>query len=115
MISNLLFRLARRCGEIIGEFDEYDLYKMVAANKGKERPLFDLLCKSGPKNYKLNTCGNGFDQMLDPKSWQKKKGDSYTKTPVRRNSDGTYSDYHHDDEDYDEEDYYSDYDDHQEL
>lgn len=55
---------------------------MVAENKGKEEKLFNLLCKAGQKYYKRNTCGNGFDELLEPKSWGQRTGESYTTTPV---------------------------------
>ncbi|KAF6025209.1 hypothetical protein EB796_016272 [Bugula neritina] len=61
----------------MGEFDEYDIYEMVAASKGKEKPLFDLLCVD-ESHKKLNSCGGGLSAMLEPGSWKDGKGTSYT-------------------------------------
>lgn len=93
-------RLSQRCGELMGEFDDYDVYKMVAKNKGKEGKLFDLFCTT-ESNRKLNSCGGGFAALLDPSKMMDGKGKSYT---VKKEAKK-------DDEDEDEEDE----DDHDEL
>ena len=92
LIFILFYRLEARCWELLGEFDEHDIYKMVAKNGADERQLFKLFCKAGNEHYKRNTCGNGFDRLLDPSSWNEKKDDSFTSEPVDNNEDDSESD-----------------------
>lgn len=84
---DIFCRLAHRCGEIVGEFDEYDIYKSVAANKGKERPLFKLICLNESVR-KLNSCGGGMEKALDPETWKSGKGSGYTVEDVDEDEDG---------------------------
>lgn len=96
-------RLSARCQELLGEFDEHNVYEMIVKAKGKEKKVFNLLCTGGAKHYKLNSCGNGFDKLLDPESWKESVGNSMTTKPVRQMPDGTYEEIGGDDDEDDDD------------
>ena len=61
----------------MGEFDDYDIYKMIVNSKGNDNKLFELICKNGSKG-KLDSCGGGVDALLEPGNWRDGEGKSYT-------------------------------------
>ena len=90
----------------MGEFDEYDIYDMVAKSKGKGNKLFNLFCKT-ERDRKLNSCGGGLDALLEPDRWIDGNGNSRIASKKGHDDDDDDDDEEEDeddDDDYDTDD-----------